>query len=80
MLQLCSDGHEELCHDGCCPACAEIVKRVESDEQCSAALAERDEWKQKVSDLENEIAGMQTDNDQLRSQIDNLQARLDKHE
>lgn len=66
MLQLCADGHEEICHDGECPACAALVKVKDAEEQGSAALAERDELRSTVNDLQEKL--------------DHLQARLDTSE
>lgn len=52
-MQLCSDGHEEVCFDADkCPACKLKNQIQEADEECSAALARADELTVTIQDFE----------------------------
>lgn len=77
MIQLCGDGHEEICHEGSCPACELIRKLNDSDDECSKALAERDESKSENSDLSKENDQLKGEVSRLESEIEHLKAKLD---
>ena len=77
MFQICADRHDELCHDGDCPACAALAQVAESDERCSAVLSERDELKKELRDANIELDQSKGEISRLESQIEHLQAKLD---
>lgn len=56
-MDLCSDGHEEVCYEGRrCPACMAIDDRKDAEAELERALTEVDELKARVDSLEQELA------------------------
>lgn len=76
MLQLCSDGHEEVCFEaGQCPACKlfhegeKVIKHHEG---------EVENWKQEVLKSESWALKAEKEVTELRGTIDGLRAQIER--
>ena len=76
MLQICSDGHDPVVHEDGCPACKSLSEKSDSDQQCSAALAQIDELKQEVRDLQEKLSHAECKIEEQRGTIDMLNDKL----
>ena len=53
-MNLCNDGHDEVCYEGRnCPACVEIEERKDREKENEKLQAEIDELKETVETLNN---------------------------
>jgi hypothetical protein len=60
QLCICSNGHPSVCYDEseACPVCAAHLKIQEADEATSAALAQIDELKGTIDELQNRLGAI----------------------
>lgn len=76
MLQLCSDGHEELCHDGVCPACASTKGLAEVEKDLDVAKDEIQRLEKQVTERDEGIEVLKGAVDSLEQLRDHLRAQL----
>ncbi len=69
-MNICSDGHEEICHEGhICPVCKIIESK---DDQISNLEREIGHFKRKISEQQSAIDGLNESLSDAQSQIDSL--------
>jgi len=61
IMELCSSGHDEVCHDEReCPCCKEIELRESWEEDYLKLEAEKKEVDNKVEELEDKISDLES--------------------